>query len=472
MSIEGNVTFGINIALDIYSFLVVAFIFSSVIINQSNRFRKDKWLILTFISELIWTFADIFTWICSGTSHRWFVIVLPIANFIYYLTGFLNLYFFSNYLYILIGGVILTKNYRKFVSSTLIIYSIFLLLTPFTGFLYTIDANNIYSRGKFFFIPVVLQLFIYISLILFLIRNKRIINFKKLYAYFAFMLIPQIMQIIQLAFYGISLINVGYSLAFILIFIDMINNLEKGMDRTFDVVRQKDARLIQIQNSTILGLSSLVEERDADTGGHVQRTSDYVKTIATLLMEKGYYKNIIDDNYIQYLEKAAPMHDIGKIVVPDAVLKKPGRLTPEEFEEMKRHALEGGRIIMEVLSDYDDKSYIKISKDISTFHHEKWNGSGYPNGLKGEQIPLSARIMAIADVFDALVSPRIYKEPMSYEKAFEIIEEGKGQHFDPLVAEVFLENKEIMISINENYIKSSILNTANHEPELETLEEV
>ncbi len=145
------------------------------------------------------------------------------------------------------------------------------------------------------------------------------------------------------------------------------------------------------------------------------------------------------------------MHDIGKIVVPDAILKKPGRLTPQEFEQIKRHASEGGRIVHEILDGYEDPEYIKITANIATHHHEKWDGSGYPDGLKGEEIPLCARIMAIADVFDALVSPRIYKSPMTYEEAYEIIQQGIGIHFDPIIAKEFLNIKEKNAAVNESF---------------------
>jgi len=342
--------------------------------------------------------------------------------------------------------------------------------------LYTIDANNHYSRGIFFAVPLVLQGIMYVTLIIFFIRNRDLIQFSRLKAEFAFIVIPQGMQLIQIAFYGISLVTVGYSLSLIIIFMDINRKLERNYDKTFDVVRQRDSKLIQIQNHTILSLSSLVEERDTDTGGHVQRTSDYVGILTTLLLNQGMYTNVIDDKYIQNVVKAAPMHDIGKIVVPDSVLKKPGRLTDEEFEQMKRHVSEGGRIIREVLGEYEDREYKRIATNIATYHHEKWDGTGYPNGLKADSIPLCARIMALADVFDALVSPRVYKQPMSYERAFEIISNEAGTHFDPNITKVFVENKDIMIKVNERYIQSQkdhLNDDSDNDIELlETLEEL
>ena len=139
--------------------------------------------------------------------------------------------------------------------------------------------------------------------------------------------------------------------------------------------------------------------------------------------------------------RVAPLHDVGKIVVPDYILKKPGRLTPEEFEQMKRHASEGGRVVREVLNGVADEEYLSFASDVAACHHEKWNGKGYPNGLSGEDIPLPARIMAIADVYDALTSKRCYKEAMPPEKAFEIIREDAGTHFDPFLAEVFINHR-------------------------------
>ena len=139
------------------------------------------------------------------------------------------------------------------------------------------------------------------------------------------------------------------------------------------------------------------------------------------------------------------MHDIGKIIIPDSILRKPGRLTEEEFAEMKRHAELGGTVVREVLNGISDEEYLSFASDIATFHHERWDGTGYPDRLKGEEIPLSARIMAIADVFDALISERCYKKAMPPEEAFEIIRNESGSHFDPNLTKVFLDHKEMFI---------------------------
>lgn len=216
-------------------------------------------------------------------------------------------------------------------------------------------------------------------------------------------------------------------------------------------LQNQHQKIIDIQNNTIISLSNLVENRDSDTGEHVRRTSAYVNLLAHKAKNNGYCKKILTDEYITLLTKAAPMHDIGKIVVPDSVLKKPGKLKPNEFNEIKRHTTEGGRIVREVLGDGEDKEYIQMAIDVASCHHERWDGNGYPNGLAGEDIPLSARIMAIADVFDALVSPRVYKEPFSVDKAMEIIKEEAGSHFDPTLATLFIGMEDDAVAVMEKY---------------------
>lgn len=220
------------------------------------------------------------------------------------------------------------------------------------------------------------------------------------------------------------------------------------LNQSQEIQLQKE-RLISIQENTIISLSNLIEERDNDTGDHVLRTRDYVQLIATKAFLTGNFPELTEETINCYI-KAAPMHDIGKIAVPDSILRKPGKLTPEEFDEIKKHTTKGEQIVKDVLK-FADEEYVKTAADIAAYHHEKYDGTGYPSGLKGNDIPLSARIMAIADVFDALVSPRCYKEPMSLEKAFGIIEESSGTHFDPVLAKLFLDSKDEVVGIFDKY---------------------
>lgn len=206
-------------------------------------------------------------------------------------------------------------------------------------------------------------------------------------------------------------------------------------------VSEKTAHILHIKDMMVLGMADMVENRDNNTGGHIKRTSEVVKIFAGKLKECGN-KFDFDNAFLLQVAKAAPMHDLGKISIEDAVLRKPGKYTDEEFAEMKRHTTEGARIVESLLRGVEDDDFVRIAKNIAHYHHEKWNGQGYPKGISGEDIPVEARIMALADVFDALVSKRCYKEAFSYEKAYEIIEESLGTHFDPELGRVFLTCKK------------------------------
>lgn len=192
----------------------------------------------------------------------------------------------------------------------------------------------------------------------------------------------------------------------------------------------------------VMGFATLVENKDGSTGGHIKRTTMYVRLLAEELRDRGYYKEILTNDYIKNLCMAAPMHDIGKIAVPDVILQKPGRLTEEEFEEIKKHTVSGGEIIKDTFGHLGNEDYAQMAYEVARYHHEKWNGKGYPDGLKRKKIPLCARIMAIADVFDAVSEKRCYRDAMPLDKCFEIISEGSGQDFDPMLAEVFLEIRD------------------------------
>lgn len=217
------------------------------------------------------------------------------------------------------------------------------------------------------------------------------------------------------------------------------NELEDEVERKNETLRIHNEKIISIQNNTIIGMANLIENRDGDTGGHIKRTSIYVEMLAKAAQKIGYCDKILTDAYIELLVKAAPMHDIGKIAVPDSILQKPAKLTDAEFEIIKTHAAEGGRIVREVLGEIEEKEYVDIAVEVAAGHHEHWDGSGYPKGLSGSDIPISARIMAIADVFDALVSKRCYKQAMTPERAFMVIKDGSGTHFDPTLVDLFID---------------------------------
>lgn len=200
-------------------------------------------------------------------------------------------------------------------------------------------------------------------------------------------------------------------------------------------VDEKTRHIVEMHDNLIMSLAMMVESRDNSTGGHIKRTSEGVRILIDVMKEQG--DTALDEEFCRDVIKAAPMHDLGKIAVDDAVLRKPGRFTPEEFDKMKKHAAEGARVIHKILLNTDDNSFKTIAENVAHYHHERWDGSGYPEGLAGEEIPFEARIMAIADVYDALVSKRVYKEAFDFEKANAIITEGMGVHFDPGLAGIY-----------------------------------
>ena len=209
-----------------------------------------------------------------------------------------------------------------------------------------------------------------------------------------------------------------------------------------------------IQNVSMRALASLAEARDNETGRHILRTQGYVNILGHELAKLPKYANLLTPETIESYTKASPLHDIGKVGIPDRALYKPGKHTPEEWELMKTHAKIGSDAIWRAIQDEEDQGgldFLHIAMDIAHYHHEKWDGSGYPDGLVGDEIPLSARLMALADVFDALASKRVYKPAFSIEKSTEIILQGRCKHFDPEVVDAFVVRRDDFCALADRY---------------------
>ena len=211
-------------------------------------------------------------------------------------------------------------------------------------------------------------------------------------------------------------------------------------------------KMQNVRIATILGLAKLAEYRDEATGAHLERIREYSRIIARELSIQPTYKGYITDEYIEDIYNSSILHDIGKVGVPDAILLKPGRLTRDEFEVIKIHTTLGGNVLKAVESKIEGQSFLTLGKEIAYYHHEKWDGTGYPNGLAGENIPLSARIVALADVYDALTSKRVYKEAFSHLIAMDIIVKDRGTHFAPDVVDAFLVHAEDFRKIREELL--------------------
>ncbi|MBQ0002679.1 MAG: HD domain-containing protein [Treponema sp.] len=236
-----------------------------------------------------------------------------------------------------------------------------------------------------------------------------------------------------------------------------INGINLYNQALTTAIEEKTAKITAMQDSIIKGMAMMVESRDNSTGGHILRTSDCVRIFVNKLKTNPRFSAWCNQEFCERMIKAAPMHDLGKIAVDDSILRKPGKFEPQEYEQMKKHSTKGSIIVQEVLRETTDLEFKAIAANIAHYHHEKWDGTGYPVGKKGKEIPVEARIMALADVFDALVSRRCYKEAKSFEEAFNIIQNDLGKHFDPEIGVIFLECRTQLEEYYNNALKTDTL---------------
>ena len=216
--------------------------------------------------------------------------------------------------------------------------------------------------------------------------------------------------------------------------------LENMVQEQAEIIIDRTEKISQMQNAIIIGMANLIEERDNNTGRHVKNTQHYVSMLCGALKKKGLFPDILTDDYIEKTIKASPLHDIGKIKISDAILQKPGKLSSDEFEEIKNHTSYGAEIIDDILGEVEEPDYLQVARDIALYHHERFDGTGYPRHIAGEDIPLCARIMAVADVFDALYEERAYKKPIRpASNALNIMLEARGSQFDPIILDAFAE---------------------------------
>lgn len=225
--------------------------------------------------------------------------------------------------------------------------------------------------------------------------------------------------------------------------IETNQNMNQNIEDTISEMHQKDMQLKIVQHETVLGLANLIECRSGETGCHVKNTQTYMEMLVQSLMQHSIYKEELTESYANLCVTAACLHDIGKITVPDQILNAPRKLTDDEFSIMKKHTTAGALAIDNILGTLEDTDYLNVAKQVALSHHERWDGSGYPNQLSGEEIPLCARLMSVVDVFDALVSERCYKKAFSVSEALNIMRQGSGTQFDPLIVDTFIEVIEL-----------------------------
>ena len=232
----------------------------------------------------------------------------------------------------------------------------------------------------------------------------------------------------------------------------LLNRIRTHLDID-ELIRERTAQIRRLQNGIVTVLADVVEERDKDTGGHNDRTAMYVRILIKAMKERGVYADEMHGWDTEMVVSSARLHDVGKVHIFDMVLNKPGKLDSDEYEEMKLHTTEGARIIDRMIEQTGEEEFLHNAKLFAEYHHERWDGSGYPHGLAGTKIPLQGRIMAIADVYDALVSLRSYKEPLTEEEAVKIITMNAGKQFDPKIVEVFLDVKDQFKAVRKTFLQ-------------------
>ncbi len=411
----------------LFSIILTELIMIAMLVHVAkyNGFTKNQklWYIYTFSAIILCSMSEFV--VHCGYYNKSFKILLYILTIAQFST--------SPLLGILFSGALGVKNNKKYI---LIFYGVSILieaiLAPFGLVFYFDDAG--YHRGSAFLIYEILFILSLVYLLVSMVLVGRKFKKRDLFTIVMILLIV-IAGIIPMAVYRINISYTAIAISACLSYI-YYNDLVQQDIQTELIANQE--RISGMQEHMISGLANMIENRDLETGGHIFRTSLIVKKLSTYVKEEKIYD--IDDNFISLMQTLSPLHDIGKILVSDSILRKPGKLTNEEFELMKLHAAKGGEVVQSVLNGVAEKDYLKFASDIATYHHEWWNGTGYPKKLKGEEIPLSARIMAIADVYDALISERCYKKAIKPEEAFKIIKEESGTHFDPKLVDVFLEH--------------------------------
>ncbi len=417
----------------ITALLVLAYVGILYIIEgeRLNRVTKKSncnplYSALYIVSEIAVLFDGItaVTVNCLDTVPRTVNLLLHLGMFLSY-----ELYVILLFLYWLSVTVGLGKN--KWIKTAYILPGIVsavltVFLLPDLDFI-TGEYTN-YSMGNAVYVCfTTVAIYCLLTGVIIITMHRYIPKKKKINIYASIVLIVAVM-LVQLIFPESLVTCIALTMSTLCIYLNMEN--------------PSILELEHYHHEMVMGFATLVENKDDNTGGHIRRSSAYACLIAENLRNDERYRNLITKDFLNNLDQSAPMHDIGKIGIPDAILQKPAKLTDEEYAKMKQHPAIGGKIIKDTFGHLYNDEYESMAFQVARYHHEKWNGKGYPDGLSGTDIPLCARIMAVADVFDAVSAKRCYRDAMPLEDCYSIIMKGRGTDFDPDIVDIFMANKD------------------------------
>ena len=423
------------VRIQLYSLLIVYYI-AFVFFRGCREYKlavKGRFFPKMLLSVTLLLLLDAATAITSNHLDTVPFYVNVLLHGVFNLVLITHIFVFSLYMLCLCGKIPFKPRFKYFFNVPYALGVILIVIfQPQMSFVIGTKINHSVGVSVYVCYAVILAYLLLVASVI--IKHWKYLEGHKRVSMSTFVLILAVSAITQFFFPEIFMTSVGATVIILALYI----NLDSP----------SFWQLMKHDNEAIIAFSGLIENRDSSTGEHIKRTSLYVQLIAEELRKRGAYREILTNDFVANLISATPIHDIGKVAISDAILQKPGKLTPEEFENMKTHSIAGGDIIQKTFSKLGTPEFREMAYTLAVSHHEKWNGKGYPHGLAGEEIPLGARIVAIADVFDAVSEKRCYRDALPLDECFKIIENGSGTDFEPLLVECFLGAKDRVLAIH------------------------
>lgn len=409
-------------------FVMAYIVVSYVKATEKGKITRNRWFDALMVAA---PWSVLFDGLTAWTVNHLAQIPRPVNNLlhlIFFLSMDVMIIITSMYMYDQLVGFCKTNKKRNLPLFLPGVLSLVLIIAGINRIEYLHGEITNYSMGFSVYVCYASLLFHYGAILYLVIARHRFLPKDKMLGTVSFIEIVGVILVIQIIFPEVLLTSICPTVLMLGMYIDFENPSIR--------------KLTQYNEEMADGFATMVENRDNSTGGHIKRTRSYVNLMLHKMRHNKRYQDIVNKDYLIHVSNAAPLHDIGKIATPDRILQKPGKLTDEEYEIMKEHAARGGEIIQNTFQNLESPEFQKIAYEIARYHHEKYNGKGYPDGISGERIPLHARVMAIADVFDAVSQKRCYRDAMPIDACFAIIEKGAGTDFDPNLVSIFLEARE------------------------------